>query len=132
MGREIFRQNIACEAGAAADTVCFLLCHFSTHIHREGKGIKKKNSRNIWQAGEGLALLSVEKKPFFPKGEEGEVGWLPHTCPAGMGASTHGWQHASCRLGHQQEPFGEKKKTACFIKSLEDFKPLGWNLKSPL
>lgn len=105
MGRELLTEH-ACKAGDPADTVCFLLCHFSAHT--EGKGEKKKG-RNIWQAGEGLALLSVEKELFLPKGEEGKAGCLLHTCPSGMGSSTHGWQHMSCRLGHQQESFGEEQ-----------------------
>lgn len=35
VGRELLTEH-ACKAGDPADSVCFLLCHFSTHT--EGKG----------------------------------------------------------------------------------------------
>lgn len=113
VGRELLTEH-ACKAGDPADTVCFLLCHFSTRT--EGKGEKKNKKkkikgRNIWQAGDGLALLSAEKESFLPKGEEGKVDRLPHTCPSGLGSSTHGWQHASCRLGTNRSHLG---KTSLF------------------
>lgn len=57
VGRQLATEH-ACEAVDPADTVCFLLCHFSVHTHLK----KKKKSRNIWQAGEGLAL-SANKEP---------------------------------------------------------------------
>lgn len=62
-------------------------CVISAHTQREKGG---RGGRNIWQAGKGLALLSAEKELFLPKGEEGKAGSLPHTCPSGMGSSTHG------------------------------------------
>lgn len=103
--------------------VSFHHTHTLTHTQREkgeeGKRKKKKRQEHLasW-CGSGFAECGESR---ISKGE-GRAGWLPHSCLAGQGCSTHGWHY-----GHRLEPFGGSKHLIFW--SWEGFEPLGRNLK---
>lgn len=79
---------------------CVISSHTYTHTQREKGEEGKKPGRNVWQAGEGLALLSAEKETFLGREERGEQagchtrawqGWAPAPTAGSTGTN---WSHS--------------------------------------